>query len=442
MRSNLKVKDSHMYIKRLIEAQTCMWVFVVAGILVHGYLGQTWSEVQVFRVNDGWCETGREGVGSHCFGDFGLAFSGGTQSRIYAEGNPAAMNTPLTALLFSALRWLPYNHALFVYLGVLVASLITPFLFWSRSNQLGLRLQAAIFFGLISTGGIAAIDRGNHVVVVVPLLFAYLVSIEKSKWKLATFLLVAISLLKFWGIVLVVVLVAKARYKDAFWAIFLTPLITILLLIPHGGSLWESLHAMISAVVNREYGNAVVRYAFSVQGLVRRVACFAGSDKPCFPPEHADEWVASTLFSVLVLLFLMVFVFVVTRRSKDSPHVWMLFASSICFLGVPEAPVYQLALVTAAIAAIMATTNYGMKESWKWTSRMLFVSVVLTCTPVTLYSNQPIRLSSAATDSPHLFRSDQWLIPTSWLLAIIVGIIELRPIVNGQNRRHLHSALN
>jgi len=72
---------------------------------------------------------------------------------------------------------------------------------------------ACSFFGLVSAGGIAALDRGNMVVVFVPLLVSYLVSIEKHRWLQAAILLALMSMMKFWGFIFVVALVAKSKYR-------------------------------------------------------------------------------------------------------------------------------------------------------------------------------------------------------------------------------------
>lgn len=421
----VEMTDSNLFMRRLIELQTFAWVLVIAGVLFHGYMGKTWTEVQVFKVDDGWCDTGREGLGQHCFGDFGLAFQGGTRNSVYVEGNPAAMNTPFTALLFRALNPLTYNPALAIYMIVLTLSTLLPFALGSRVKPFGTRMQAATLFGLTTTGTIAALDRGNHVLMLVPLLFGYLLAIHHGRWNSATWLLIVISLLKFWGIVFVVALIARSKYRHAMSAIIRTMILMFVLLMAFGESLTDSGIAMFKAVVNRDYGNTVAPYAFSIQGFIRRLDCLIQSESNCYTADHAKGWAASVYLSVTILIALLIVSFLFIKKSQSTPHIWMLFLVSVGIFGIPEAPVYQLSLLTAAIAAIFVTDNYKIQKEWKWTTRVLLIAVVVTSTPFTLHSNQSIQLAEAELVRPHVFRSDQWLIPLCWLVAIMVGVLEM-----------------
>ena len=424
----MRTSDSTSFLKRLVEVQTFAWAFVVVGILVHGYLGRTWSAVQVIRVNDGWCDTNFEGVGLHCFGDFGLAYTATSTDLVYVDGNPLATGTPLTLLGFRALGLFSfsYNSALFIYLFFLAVCVFVPFFMVRNSSTFGLRLQAATLFGLISVGTIGAFDRGNHILILVPLLYGYLLAIEKGNWARATVLLIGMSLLKFWGIVFILVLIAKSKFRHAFTAVCSVVALTVLLMIPFNKPLTHSIPAMLRAVIDREYGNAVARYAFSIQSLVRRSVCYFVKEDSCNFTRQSNEWVASTYFAFVIMFVLSVFLVLIIKQSSQSPHVWMLFTASVGFLGIPEAPVYQLSLIAAPIAAVLSVNNFIVEQKWEWTTRALFVTVVITSTPLTLWSDQLTRLSSVASDgSDPIFRSDQWLVPICWIATIIVATIEL-----------------
>jgi hypothetical protein len=422
----VKINDSTSFLRRLVEIQTFAWFFVVVGILVHGYLGRTWSEVQVLRPNDGWCKTGSEGVGIHCFGDFGLAYTVKSTESIYAEGSNLGTNSPLTLLIFRVLGELSYNFALFLYLIILALTVLLPFIANRNSRPMGFRLQVGTLFGLISAGTIGAFDRGNHILMLVPLLYGYFVAIEKTKWARATCFLIGMSLLKFWGIIFILVLIAKSKYRHAITAVASTIILTVLLIIPFKGSLVDSIWAMLRAVTDREYGNLVARYAFSVQSFTRRTVCSLSNENGCDLSGQRTNWVSSVYLSLIILFVLSVFIVQMIKRASQAPHVWMLFAASIGFLGVPEAPIYQLSLIAAPIAAVLSIENYTIGHNWKWTTTALLVTVVVSSTPLNLWSDQPNRLASESPfGGDFIFRSDQWLIPISWMVTFVIATIEM-----------------
>lgn len=416
--SHSEVRDSNIFFKRIVEIQTCAWALVVSGILVHGYLGRTWSEVEVFRVADGWCEKG-EGLGQHCFGDFGMNHEL-VNIDLYLDGSLPTTNTPLANWVFLVLQKLPYNSALAIYGFVLVLAAFLPFIVGQKSKTLGFRLQVATLFGLISIGTIGAIDRGNHVLILPLLIYGYFISVEKQNWKRATVLLIMISLVKFWGIIYVVALIAKSRYRDAIIAVCYTILMTVVLLIPFKGSLSATIQAMLRAVTNRELGNTLAPFAFSAHVFFRRFICAVESETSCSLYDQKNRWVASPYLSVAILTVLLLLVVLIMRESSETPHVWMLTLASVGFLGIPEAPVYQLVVLSGAIAAVLATETFSIPSHWKLTTWALIVAVVISSVPFNIYLDRDTRFSTLAYIGP-FFRSDQWLIPFCWLIAFAVA---------------------
>jgi hypothetical protein len=266
------------------------------------------------------------------------------------------------------------------------------------------------------------------------LLYGYFVAIENRKWNRAVSLLVAISALKFWGIIFVLVLVAKSKYRHAIIAVCSTTALTVSLLIPFNGPLKNSILVMLQSVTDREYGNQVSRYAYSIQGLARRSFCYLNDEVSCNLVSRKSDWVATFYFSLIIIFVLSVFSVLIVKRSSQTPHVWMLSVTAIGFLGVPEAPIYQLSLIAAPIAAVLSIENYNFGRNWMWTTRALLVTIVVSSTPLTLWSNQPNRFGTASPDgSDFIFRSDQWLIPIFWVVTIFVATIEMT--IRGRNEK-------
>jgi hypothetical protein len=122
-------------------------------------------------------------------------------------------------------------------------------------------------------------------------------------------------------------------------------------------------------------------------------------------------------------------------RMKNVPtHLWVAMLVSLGFLGVPDAPVYNLSL-TVVVIAIIAKTNVGFTE-WKIANFTLLIALLVSNTPITLYSNSVSRFSSTGGDTIPIFRSDYWLTPSAWILFIIgltYDLISHRFIKNNNN---------
>ena len=422
------------FISQFTFVQSSLWVFVVAGILIHGYMGRTWSAVQSFQINDSWCDLKSEGIGQHCFGDFGLPYYRGMKDMVYESDNFAATNTPLTALFFEILRLMSYNAGLLVYVFLLLACIAIPFLVPKSSEPILSRFQMLAFCGILTTGAISALDRGNHVVFFIPLLYFFVIAIDEGRWNRAALLLLLISLLKFWGIIFIIALIARRKWLHSLIVSFATPTITLLLLWAFPGSLPNNLRNMLAMVTNRDYSNSIAVYSISLVGLFRRIACAISSDGVCNTRSLSTSLLSFTFFSVGILIFLMILAIVV-MRAKDVPtHLWVAMLVSLGFLGVPDAPVYNLSL-TVAIVAIIAKTNVGFAE-WRIANSTLLLALLVSNTPITFFSNSGSRFSSTNGYSPPIFRSDYWLVPIMWIVFIIgltYDLINHRFIKNNNN---------
>jgi hypothetical protein len=405
------------FISQFTLIQSSLWVLVVAGILIHGYMGRTWSAVQSFQINDSWCDLKSEGIGQHCFGDFGLPYYRGMKDMVYEYDNLAATNTPLTALFFEILRLMSYNAALLVYVFLFLACIAIPFLVSKSSESILSRFQMLAFCGILTTGAISALDRGNHVVLLIPLLYFFVIAIDEGRWNRAALILLLISLLKFWGIIFIIALIARKKWLHSLIVSFATPTITLLLLWAFPGSLPNNLRNMLAMVTNRDYSNSIAGYSISIVGFLRRIACAISSADVCNTKSFSSSFLSSTFFSFCILILLVILVLVLMRVKNVPTHLWAAMLVGLGFLGVPDAPVYNLSL-TVVVIAIIAKTNVGFTE-WKLANSSLFLALLVSNTPITLYSNSVSRFSSTSGDTSPIFRSDYWLIPFVWILFII-----------------------
>lgn len=411
------------FVTKLLKIQLCLWIFVVIGILVHGYMGRTWSAVQSFQVNDSWCNLKSEGVGSHCFGDFGLPFYRGMRNQVYEPGNFAASNTPITALLFEILRLLSFNKALLVYLSVLLSCIIIPFGLSKNMGSISNRLVLSIFCGALTAGSISALDRGNHVVLLIPLLYFYVLAIEDERWNRAAGLLVCISLLKFWGIIFIVALIARRQWARSLLSALAVPLISVVAIGLFPGSLTGNVRAMLAMVTNRDYSNSIAGYSISIAGFFRRFGCALTSTDVCNTRISGSSFFSSTHFSIAILISLFTLVFILMRSSNAPTHIWVAALISLGFLSVPDAPVYNMSL-TAVIVSVFAAKNVVI-DSWKLSNYSLLCALLVSNTPLTFYSNAVSRFSSTNGDSLPIFRSDYWIMPFAWIIFMLAAVYDL-----------------
>ena len=169
--------------KRLLNSITQVYVTaylfaLLIGIFVSSYFNQSLISILSFNVADGWCTAETQGVGNHCFGDFYYTLT-------FLEGNnPWSTNTnpypPIALLIFKPFAFLveifpSSQFALFGYLGFLIISILTipVHLFLTKKMD----LSQSILLGMLilsSTPMIVGLDRGNLVVLCVPILYFFL----------------------------------------------------------------------------------------------------------------------------------------------------------------------------------------------------------------------------------------------------------------------------
>lgn len=410
---------SHIWIiENLLWIQALLWALVVMSIFVYGYRSIHWSEAQVFFIEDGLCNVGPEGIGRHCFGDFGLPYNRGFQASPYVPGNLAGANTPLTALGFEGLRLFPYNTSLAIYLAFLALCLVVPFIIFKSYVSKAKRIQLAVFFGLVSAGGVAVLDRGNHVVVFVPLLVAYLLSIEKRKWLQAAIFLTLMSMLKFWGLIFVVALLARSKFRYALGSMFAAGAGSILILAWFPGKLSDSVINMLRSAGNQDYSKMVSNYALSVKGFIGRIDCFIQGEPICNTATQTRPFISNPLLGLVIAIILLVLVYVLMRVRSVPPILWMSVLISLGILAVPDGPIYQASLITAIVALLTLLPSPISMVNWKWSSYALILAIILSSVPLTVYV--------AGEDYP--FRSYYLTIPVSWLTFIAIVFVEV--IVN------------
>jgi|GEM_PF-6732322 len=397
---------------------------VVVGVLVLGYLGKTWTETISFKVDDGWCKTGFEGIGRHCFGDFGLAYNRGYQESVYLPQNYAATNTPVTALIFELLRLLPYDLALILYLSGAVIALAYPIFAETRGFPVEVRSLIILAISICGAGSISAIDRGNHVAYLVPLLYLYLIAIEQKKWNRATLLLVGLASLKFWGIIFIISLLLNRRIWESIKAVCLTTVISLTALITFPGSLDGKLRIMFAMVSSKDYSNSIAGYALSFFGLARRTGCLLSTQTWCNTKSYVGTfWTSTAALSLITAgaLFVLVVLHCVGFKHRI---IATLLTSTIGIVLVPDAPRYNSVFVIVLVSLVFYFHRNHADVEPAWTFRdivpwVLGITVAVTLMPLTLGTNSLTRFSTGTGEGPLIARLDFWLVPLLFVIAFL-----------------------
>lgn len=401
----------------LLSSIFFLWIIAIISFFYNSYNNHNLLEYLIFKVDDGWCDNTVNGIGVHCFGDFGLPFSwAGNIMSPYESPGVAATNTPVTYLYFQVLRLFSYQTALVIYIVHQVAGIFFMMLHATNNVEKVQRFGFIVFGGLLSIGTISAIDRGNHVAFIAPLLYLFLIS---KNWRLRTFILALIISLKFWGFAFVLIPFALKRYKEAFLSIILSIIVSSLTFSYLSNELLQGAKNMFTAVTSKEIAQGVAPYSLSELGLIRRMACFLGPENLCSFSSGGNK--------ILIISLLIPIPLVILAWISVKQHTWTLQARFfpvviLILLGLPEAGQYVLILVTTITALIVKSDsleNAGTESNFL--SYAIVLAVALTTVPISFAYFDP--------KFEFLYRWQFFISPITLTLIFIIYILEL--VFNG-----------
>lgn len=187
------------------------------------YYGGRPAELLSGPLNDGWCATGAAVFG-HCFGDYALV------NRLFGgPGDPWTNPSMGLWMSWPAVAWMPALAARSLalatnlpQLGPLAFTLAAALCLLAPAVWLTARHQAArdwvgtvLAAGAGTTAFVATIDRGNPVAFTVPLLLCAALAFTGRSWTVFAVAVALASLVKPQLIVLLVLLVAQRRPRQA-----------------------------------------------------------------------------------------------------------------------------------------------------------------------------------------------------------------------------------
>jgi hypothetical protein len=188
-------------INSVIQMYVSVYLFaVLIGTYISSYFQIPLTSMLSFNVADGWCNAVTQGVGAHCFGDFYYTLTFLEQSNPWSTAaNPYP---PIALLIFKPFAFLvelfpSTQFGLFAYLGFLVASLLSIPVHLFMTKKMGLSQSILVGMLIISTTPvIVGLDRGNIVVLCVPILYFFLHFERDSDSKRSFIFWLALVLIK------------------------------------------------------------------------------------------------------------------------------------------------------------------------------------------------------------------------------------------------------
>ena len=147
------------------------------GIFITSYTGKKATEILSFKLTDGHCKVGVEGVGTHCFGDFYYSLQYAlSENPWYDNFN---MYPPVSNFFFKPFTMVRENIAignlsLIIYYSICLAGIIFVIQDISRWHKLDKVDIAHITLFIFSSAPIlAAIDRGNNQLFLLPMIYLF-----------------------------------------------------------------------------------------------------------------------------------------------------------------------------------------------------------------------------------------------------------------------------
>lgn len=198
------------------------------SVLVPSYFKYSTSGAFIFFANDGWCNWPKQGIGTHCFGDFWHPMKFANHDNPWGMPHSPPPYPPLALQVFKPFILL--NHMfpdsripLLAYLTLVFFCLTFPAIYLFAKRQITGIL--AFFMGsllLVASPSMVAFDRGNNIALTFPFLFFFFYKLYLGEKKAAIIFGVLAAVIKPQFILLSLLLLNKKEYRLAirFWLIF------------------------------------------------------------------------------------------------------------------------------------------------------------------------------------------------------------------------------
>ena len=412
-------------IERIVVVSAVLWTVAVPALMLSGYFGIQFTTAISYKVDDGWCDTITNGVGFHCFGDFGAPRQNFGFPNYFDSGNRFINNTPVVILLFKALGLIPYEVGLLLVQSVLLVSFVSVWVHCTKKLNLPLRFITLFVVFVGTTGFVSGIDRSNWAILLVPLFYFQVLSIEAGHWKQSSLLAASIVSIKYWGILFFLPLLWKKRYAEAFLGLLLAGLVNWVALLFFPETMLSKIGALVRGVIDRDLGAEYSKYSVSIFGLVSRLQCIIKSDEcRVIGPSSAIPY--STAIAIGLLTAILLWSFVIFRKLyKQSNILALLPLGTVAFLGVPEAAPYNLSFASAIAALLIVEYTQDERRSNAQPSMLFIVALAAALVPVPIILDPELAFGTELASRIGIWRFASLSVPLIWSGVIGMSIFKL-----------------
>jgi hypothetical protein len=162
-------------------------ILVLSGVVLDHYFSKdVVTSLTQFPADTHVCEPTTEGLGNHCFADYGFVRLLAPLPNPWDAYNGSYFNYPAAGLLpllgpyAIGLLSGSLRVGLFVYVALLFAGLSIPAWWASAGKSIGIRILIIGAFGALSAPALMALDRGNSVGFLAPVLLLLFVSLRRA----------------------------------------------------------------------------------------------------------------------------------------------------------------------------------------------------------------------------------------------------------------------
>lgn len=396
--------------------------------ILSSYQGQLFTESLSYFVNDGWCDYKTQGIGIHCFGDFGTLRSAEPSVDLFL--GVYATNHPLILLLGSFYRLLPYTLGALINSLLLLSALIIPLIIATKSLQLVERIGIVVLFGIWNVGTISTIDRGNHIGFVILIVFLYLNAVQNEKWQSAVLWLALLACFKWWGCLFVIPLLALKKWGYAVRSGVLTIVITFASLGFFPGSLLFKIERMFTTITDRDLGASLAKFSISVNTLWIRVGCLLQSRATCDPSQEWANGVASTAAKIFLMLVVLGLFWGMIQSGSYGKDIGIALLPLLGIVAIPEAQLYNTALMIVTISLLLQSESSLAKPyfvddksgAFRKLKYGLGIMSTVAIAPIS-WRTTGVHPLSVFTGINYEFRIQYLTVPTSGLIMLIAAAL-------------------
>ena len=413
--------NSQSEASRLLGLSGFGWTITLFGILCGSYLGRNFTEILSFKVADGWCPQNTSAIGQHCFGDFGHPYLKGGLSNVYVKDNLAALNSPLTMLIFELIRAFNYQNALALFLLIGTISVISPVWWATKSWPAMVRYIAYFLIGFGSLGFITVFDRANPIIFFPGLILWFVIAKENDKRTQVILAIAIMSALKYWAPLFVLCLIVDRHWRDVIKCAAISLGLYILPLIYFPGNLLSNIQITLNGITSQYYANQFQPYVISISGLIRRVFCGLSSGSTCNTMTTNWGIFGNSLFTTTIALSVAMWAAIQYKRSQKTHVMKYVPIIVLGVIALPTAQMYNSVLLIPAASLILKWHSPFDQNCQIKIPKFLVPAILSGIVPLPIWFFGDSILSSNDGSGP-VFRIAYWIIPIMWVCLIFETI--------------------